>query len=100
MKYEFRLFVTGRTDRATRSIRALEEVCAEHLTSFSIEVIDVLEDPARAEREKILATPTLVRVLPTPIRKVIGDLSEKEKVVVGLEIRRSQDDSSSRETNP
>ena len=86
-KYVLRLYITGRTPRSERAIRNLRQMCDEDLgDQFRLEVIDVLEHPQLAEDEKILATPTLIRTLPPPIRRVIGDLSDREKVLLGLDI--------------
>jgi circadian clock protein KaiB len=87
MMYKLRLFVTGRTPQSQRAIHNLRDICeAEIQGRYEVEVIDVLENPDLAERDKILATPTLVKRLPEPIRKIIGDLSDREKVLLGLNI--------------
>jgi len=86
--WELRLYVAGQTERSIRAIRNLNRICQEHLEGkYSIEVIDLLERPQLAEGDQILAIPTLVRRLPEPIRKIIGDLSNEERVLVGLDIR-------------
>jgi circadian clock protein KaiB len=80
--------VTGKTARAERAIENLRKVCEEDLlTEYEIQIIDVLEHPQMAEDDKILATPTLIKQLPLPLRRIIGDLSDKEKVLFGLEVR-------------
>ena len=82
-----RLYVTGRTARADRAIATLRRLCETELKDeYELSVIDVLEEPELAEREKIIATPTLVKRLPPPVRRIIGDLSDKEKVLLGLQI--------------
>ncbi len=82
-----RLYVTGRTPQSQRAIENLRQICESELEGrYEVQVIDVLEHPELAEREKILATPTLVKRLPQPVRKIIGDLSDREKVLVGLDI--------------
>jgi circadian clock protein KaiB len=87
MKCRLRLFITGRTPHSQRAIVNLQEICATELQGeYELEVIDVLEHPQLAEYERILATPTLVRQLPEPVRKIIGDLSEREKVLLGLDL--------------
>lgn len=87
MIYKLRLFVTGTTSHSVRAIENLRKVCEEDLLGqYEVEVIDVLENPKLAEREKILATPTLVKELPEPLRKIIGDLSNREQVLLGLDI--------------
>jgi len=88
MKYRLRLFVTGYTSHSQRAIENLRQICETELQDrYEIEVIDVLEHPQLAESEKILATPTLVKKLPEPVRKIIGDLSNTERVLVGLDLR-------------
>lgn len=80
--------MAGQTDKSIRAIKNLNRICAEHLEGrYSIEVIDLLERPQLAVGDQILAVPTLVRRLPEPIKKIIGDLSNEERVLVGLDIR-------------
>ncbi|MEZ5337173.1 MAG: circadian clock protein KaiB [bacterium] len=87
MIYKLRLYVTGRTHNSLRAIENLKRVCEEDLRGrYEIEVIDVLEHPKLAENERIMATPTLVKKLPVPVRKIIGDLSDREKVLFGLDL--------------
>jgi circadian clock protein KaiB len=87
LKFKLRLFVTGRTPQSQRAIDNLRDICETEIQDgYEVEVIDVLEHPALAERDKILATPTLVKRLPEPIRKIIGDLSDREKVLLGLNV--------------
>jgi len=86
-KFKLRLYVTGRTRQSQRAIENLYQICEADLEgAFEVDVIDVLEHPALAENEKILATPTLVKQLPEPVRKIIGDLSDREKVLLGLDL--------------
>jgi circadian clock protein KaiB len=86
--YVLRLYVTGTSPRAQVAIANLRRICEQELRGqYELEIIDVLERPEVAEREKILATPTLIKQLPPPLRRVIGDLSDKEKVLLGLEVR-------------
>lgn len=83
------LYISGRTPRAERALDNLRTLCdAEFGEAYALQIVDVLEDPARAERDRILATPTVVKELPPPLRRVIGDLSDHEKVLVGLDIKR------------
>jgi circadian clock protein KaiB len=85
--FKLRLFITGRTPQSQRAINNLRSICETDIQgAYEVEVIDVLEHPALAERDKILATPTLVKRLPEPIRKIIGDLSDREKVLLGLNV--------------
>jgi circadian clock protein KaiB len=87
-KWNLLLYVVGMTPTATTALKNLEKICKEHLAgAYTIEVIDLQERPELAEREQIVAVPTLVRRLPKPLRKLIGDLSDTHKVLVGFDIR-------------
>ena len=87
--WELRLYVAGKTEKSITAFANLKRYCEEHLqVIYTIEVIDLLENPQLAEGDQILAIPTLVRKVPLPIRKIIGDLSDKERVLVGLDIRK------------
>jgi circadian clock protein KaiB len=87
-KYILTLYVTGTSPRTRVAIDNLNRICAQELDGrYDLEIVDVLEQPQRAEDEKILATPTLIKNLPPPLRRVIGDLSDKDKVLLGLEVR-------------
>ena len=87
--WSIRLYVAGMTPTAERALRNLREICSEHLgDDVDIDVVDLHEHPEAAADQKIFAVPTAVRHLPEPMRKVIGDLSDREKVLVGLDIRR------------
>lgn len=88
--YELRLYVAGQTPKSVIALANLKNICEEHLHSeYRIEVIDLLERPQLARGDQILAIPTLVRTLPEPIKKIIGDLSNTERVLGGLNIRKS-----------
>lgn len=83
-----RLYVAGQTPKSVTAFANLKKICAEHLANkYRIELIDLLENPQLARGDQILAIPTLVRNLPTPMRKIIGDLSNTERVLVGLDLR-------------
>jgi circadian clock protein KaiB len=85
-----RLYIAGQTPRSTAAFANLKRICEEHLAGrYQIEVIDLIQSPQLAQGDQILAVPTLVRRLPEPIRKIIGDLSNTERVLVGLDIRPS-----------
>jgi circadian clock protein KaiB len=87
-KYELRLYVAGKTAKSVTALTNLKKYCEEHLQGqYKIEVIDLLVHPQLAEGDQIFAIPTLVRKVPEPIRKIIGDLSNEDKVLVGLNIR-------------
>ena len=86
-KYLLKLYITGQTATSTRAIANLQRICDQELGGlYQIQVIDILEQPQLAEDERILATPTLIKQLPLPLRRVIGDLSDVEKVLLGLDI--------------
>ena len=86
--FELRLYTAGQTPRSLAAFANLKKLCEEHLAGkYHIEVIDLLKNPQLAKGDQILAVPTLVRKLPVPIRKIIGDLSNSEKVLVGLDLR-------------
>ena len=87
-KWELRLYVAGKTTKSVAALNNLNRLCEEHLKGkYVIEVIDLLVHPQLAEGDQIFAIPTLVKKVPEPIRKIIGDLSNEEKVLVGLNIR-------------
>ncbi|WP_261990213.1 circadian clock KaiB family protein [Hymenobacter sp. BT188] len=86
--WELRLYVAGQTPKSVAAIANLKKYCEQHLLGrYKLEVIDLLQHPQLAEGDQILAIPTLVRKVPVPIRKIIGDLSNEERVLVGLDIR-------------
>ncbi|WP_158797491.1 circadian clock KaiB family protein [Pedobacter sp. L105] len=86
--WELRLYIAGKTPKSVSALNNLNKYCEEHLQGkYKIEVIDLLLHPQLAEGDQIFAVPTLVRKVPVPIRKIIGDLSNEEKVLVGLNIR-------------
>ena len=86
--WDLRLYVAGQTPRAVQAFANLTRICEEHLAGkYRIEVIDLLKSPQLARGDQIVAVPTLVRKLPEPVRKIIGDLSNTEKVLVGLDLR-------------
>ena len=86
--YELRLYVAGQTPKSVLALANLRTICEEHLQGrYEIEVIDLMENPQLAQGDQILALPTLVRRLPEPIKKIIGNLSNTERVLVGLDLR-------------
>jgi circadian clock protein KaiB len=94
-KYVLKLYVAGSSARTDRAIANLRRICDEELANlYELVIIDVLEHPQLAEDDKILATPTLIKHLPPPLRRVIGDLSDKDKVLLGLEVRPASDNPS------
>jgi circadian clock protein KaiB len=97
--YVLKLYVVGNTPNSVRALKTLKNILEEEFQGvYALKVIDVLKNPQLAEEDKILATPTLAKVLPPPVRKIIGDLSDREKVLIGLdllyeEIRERENDS-------
>ncbi len=90
--WELRLYIAGHTSRAVAALANLKKICEEHMAGqYSIEVIDLVQNPKLARGDQILAIPTLVRKLPTPVRKIIGNLSDTERVLVGLQLRPAKD---------
>ena len=89
--WELRLYVAGQTPRSIAAFANLKRICEEHLAGkYRIEIIDLIKKPQLASGDQILAIPTLVRKLPEPMRKIIGDLSDTESVLVGLNLRKQQ----------
>lgn len=87
-KWELRLYVAGQTPKSVMALKNITKYCKENLAGkYSIEIVDLLKNPQLAEGDQIFAIPTLVRKVPEPIRKIIGDLSNEERVLVGLDIR-------------
>ena len=89
-RYVLRLYVTGMTARSTRAVENVRKICEAHLHGrYDLEVIDIYQQPTLAKGEQIIAAPTLIKKLPLPLRRVIGDLSSTERVLVGLDLRRA-----------
>jgi circadian clock protein KaiB len=86
--WELRLYIAGQTPKSVLALKNITKYCKEHLAGkYTIEIVDLLKNPQLAEGDQIFAIPTLVRKFPEPLRKIIGDLSNEEKVLVGLNIR-------------
>jgi len=86
-RYKLRLFVTGSTPRSTKAIQNMHRICEENLKGrYDLEVVDVYLDPDTTREMQIIATPTLVKILPEPLRRIIGDLSDRERVLAGLNL--------------
>ena len=84
-KFVLRLYVTGLTPRSTRAIHLVRAICEEHLRGkYELEIIDVYQQPARIQEDQIIAIPTLVKYHPIPLRRIIGDMSNKERLMQGL----------------
>jgi circadian clock protein KaiB len=88
-KYKLRLFITGTTSRSVLAISNLKKICEEYLEGqYELEVIDLYKNPLLAKEEQIIAAPTLIKKLPLPFRRIIGDMSNEEKVLAGLDLRK------------
>ena len=91
-KYILRLYVTGSSHRSLRAVYNLKKLCEEYLgDEYDLEVIDIYKDPGAAREEQIIAAPTLVKKLPQPIRKFVGDMSNTQKILLGLDLYERQD---------
>ena len=91
-RYVLRLYVTGMTPRSARAISNLRAICDEYLEGrYDLEVIDIYQQPVLAKGEQIVAAPTLIKKLPLPMRRIIGDMSNRERVLLGLDLVRSPD---------
>ena len=90
-KYILRLYVIGSSARSLKAVQNLKKICEEHLPDYDLEVIDIYKNPNAAREEQIIAVPTLVKKLPKPLRKFVGDLSNTQKILVGLDIYKRQE---------
>jgi circadian clock protein KaiB len=91
-KYVLRLYITGSTIRSTLALTNLKKICKEYLEGrYELEVIDLYQHPSLAKGEQIIAAPTLIKKLPLPFRRIIGDMSDKEKVLLGLDLKEMKD---------
>jgi circadian clock protein KaiB len=87
-QYVLRLYIAGLTPRSQEAIRSVTAICEEHLANrYKLEVIDIYQNPVLAKGEQIIAAPTLIKKLPLPLRKLIGSMADKEKLLVGLDLR-------------
>jgi circadian clock protein KaiB len=87
-RYVLRLYVTGMTPRSTRAVANIKSICEEHLEGrYDLQVIDIYQQYVLTEGEQIIAVPTLIKKLPLPLRRIIGDLSERERVLIGLDLK-------------
>src|SRR5690242_3695668 len=91
-KYLLRLYVTGTTSRSLAAVQNIKTICEEYLKGrYDLEIIDIYQQPALAEGEQIIAAPTLIKKLPLPLRRVIGDMSDFDQVLIGLDLRTGRD---------
>jgi len=87
-KYVLRLYVTGMTEKSTQAIHNIRQICDDHLKGhYDLEVVDIYQQPVLARGDQIIAAPTLIKKLPLPLRRFIGNLSDKEKILLGLELK-------------
>ena len=87
-RYGLRLYVAGMTPRSVRAIANIKEICEEHLDGlYALQVIDLYQQPVLAKGDQIIAVPTLIKKLPPPLRRIIGDLSDRERVLIGLDLK-------------
>ena len=88
IQYVLRLYVAGTTPRSSAAIRSITEICEQHLKNrYDLEIIDIYKQPTLAKGEQIIAAPTLIKKLPQPLRRLIGNLTDKERILVGLDLR-------------
>jgi circadian clock protein KaiB len=100
-KYVLRLYIAGNTARSAAAIEHIREVCETRLQGrYVLEVIDIYQQPERARGEQILAVPTLIKTLPLPLRRIIGDLSDTERILVGLDLQPVEDDKNDPSNKP
>jgi circadian clock protein KaiB len=86
-KYVLKLYITGMTPRSREAIRNLQKVCHEYLAgNYELEIIDIYQQPTLAKGDQIIAVPTLIKKLPTPLRRLIGDLSQEDRIILGLDL--------------
>jgi circadian clock protein KaiB len=94
-RYLLRLYVTGSTPRSTRATSNIRKICEEHLEGrYDLEVFDISQHPSLAEGEQIVAAPTLIKKAPLPLRRFIGDLSQTERILLGLDLRKAAEKTS------
>jgi circadian clock protein KaiB len=87
-KYLLKLYITGTTPKSIKAVMNIKKICEEHLKGrYDLEVVDIYQQPVLAKGEQIIAAPTLIRKLPLPLRKLIGDMSDTERILVGLDLR-------------
>jgi circadian clock protein KaiB len=91
-RYVLRLYVTGTTPHSARAIVNIRKICEQHLPGrYDLEVVDISQNPTLAEGQQIIAAPTLIKELPLPLRRFIGDLSQTERILIGLDLRGAED---------
>lgn len=91
-KYVLRLYITGTTPRSTQAIMNIRKICEEHLKGrYILEVVDIYQQPTLAEGEQIIAAPTLIKKLPLPLRRFIGDMSNTDRILLGLDLRKDSE---------
>jgi circadian clock protein KaiB len=100
-RYVLRLYIAGITPRSTKAIQNIRKICEEHLEGrYDLQVIDIYQDPVLAEGEQIIASPTLVKKLPLPLRRFIGDMSNTERILVGMDLRTAEEKRAAADPTP
>lgn len=90
-KYVLKLYITGATPRSTKAIMNIRQICEEHLKGrYELDIIDIFQQPVLAKGEQIIAAPTLIKKLPLPLRRFIGDMSDTDKILLGLDLRQKK----------
>jgi len=90
-KYVLKLYITGATPRSTKAIMNIRQICEEHLKGrYELDIVDIFQQPVLAKGEQIIAAPTLIKKLPDPLRRFIGDMSDTEKILIGLDLRKKK----------
>lgn len=91
--FMLKLYVAGATKRSSRAVENIRKFCEEHLKGrYELDIIDIYQQPELLERDQVVAAPTLIKMLPLPVRKLIGDMSDEEKIFIGLNIKRGKKD--------
>jgi circadian clock protein KaiB len=100
-RYVLRLYIAGMTPRSTRAIENIRKICEDHLEGrYDLQVVDIYQDPILAEGEQIIAAPTLVKKLPLPLRRFIGDMSNTDRILVGMDLRTAKEKRAAAEQTP
>ena len=100
-RYVLRLYIAGLTPRSTLAVQNIRKICEEHLEGrYELEVVDIYQQPTLAEGEQIIAAPTLVKKLPLPLRRFIGDMSNTERILVGMDLRTAKEKRAAAERTP
>jgi circadian clock protein KaiB len=100
-RYVLRLYIAGLTPRSTKAIQNIRKICEEHLEGrYDLQVVDIYQQPVLAEGEQIIAAPTLIKLLPLPLRRFIGDMSNTERILIGMDLRTAEEKRTAAEQPP